>query len=60
MDGGPCDFSIITSLNWTFGFGTSLGLGFGLWGLDLGQGLDNKPGFRNRGLIKYYENNEFS
>ena len=25
--GGPCDFSVITGPNWTFGFGTSLGLG---------------------------------
>ena len=57
--GGPCDY-IITSPNWTFGFGTSLGLGFGLGGLDLGQGLTNKPGFHNRGLIKIHENNEFS
>ena len=61
VDGGPCEFSLITSLKWTFEFGSSLGLGFGLlWGLDLGKGLDNKPGLRNRGLIKYYENNEFS
>ena len=34
--GGPCDFIATASPNWTFGFGTSLGLGLlGLW-------LDNK------------------
>ena len=27
--GGPCDFSVIPSPNWTFGFWTSFGLGLG-------------------------------
>ena len=33
--GGPYDFSVIPSPNWSFGFGTSLGLG----GLESGQEL---------------------
>ena len=41
LNGGPCDFSLIPTHNWTFGFLTSLGLGLGLGGLDLGLGLDN-------------------
>ena len=39
MVGGPCNYSVTPSPNWTFGFGTSLG--FGLGELDLGIGLDN-------------------
>ena len=46
---GPCDYSVIPSSNWTFGFGTSLGLGMelGLRGPDLGLGLDNNDALPN-------------
>ena len=43
LGGGPCDYSLITSPNWTFGFGTSLGLGFGDWTWD--NGLTTSLGF---------------
>ena len=41
--GGPCDFSVTPSPNWTLDFFTplGLGLGLGLGGLGLGLGLDN-------------------
>ena len=36
--GGPFYFSVLPSHNWTFGFGTFCGLGFGFgpWALDFG------------------------
>ena len=52
--GGPC---FITSPNWTFGLGTSLGLGLGELD-DLGLGLDNKSGFCR--VNKNHENDGFS
>ena len=59
MGGGPSDISLSPVLiGLLFGFGTSLGLGSGLGGLDLGLGLDNKSWFCNRGLIKNHEHNE--
>ena len=41
--GGPCNYCVIPSPNWTFEFGTALklGLGLGLGRLDFGLGLDN-------------------
>ena len=48
-DGGPNNFSVYPS--------PSLELGLGL-GLKLG--LDNKPGFCNRGFIQNHEKNDFS
>ena len=58
--GGPCDYSVTPSPNWTFGFLTDLVLGLGLGGLDLGLGLDNKityalrrrAGFGRRDIIR--------
>ena len=47
--GDLCDYSVIPSPNWTFGFRTALALkqqlgltlGLGIGGLDFGLGLDN-------------------
>ena len=41
--GGICDFGVTpVPIGLLFGFWTALGLGLGLWGPDLGLGLDNK------------------
>ena len=48
--GGPCGFSLITSPSRTFGFGTSLVLGFGTGGMDLRLVLVNSLGFVIKGF----------